>query len=177
MIEDGIEPLLRGLAAQACQRIDTELVDDVRNFLFGPPGSGGFDLASLNIQRGRDHGLPLYNAVRASMGLTPAASFADVTSDSITQARLAEVYASPDEMDVWTGGLAEDAVNGGHVGELMFTVMKQQFEWLRDGDRYWYAKTLSGDRLTEVESTTLGDIIRRNTEIGDEIGDDVFHVR
>jgi len=43
----------------------------VRNFLFGPPGAGGFDLASLNIQRGRDHGLPSYNGARCLMGLTP----------------------------------------------------------------------------------------------------------
>jgi hypothetical protein len=56
--EGGIEPLLRGLAAQAHQAIDVFVVDDGRNFLFGPPGAGGFDLAALNIQRGRDHGLP-----------------------------------------------------------------------------------------------------------------------
>ncbi|NNL50289.1 MAG: peroxidase, partial [Woeseiaceae bacterium] len=62
--EGGIEPLLRGLAAQVCQQIDVFVIDDVRNFLFGNPGSGGFDLAMLNIQRGRDHGLPNYNAVR-----------------------------------------------------------------------------------------------------------------
>jgi hypothetical protein len=59
----------------------------------------------------------------------------------------------------------------------MFAVMKRQFEWLRDGDRYWYTKTLSDDRRREVERTTLADIIRRNTEIGDELDDDVFHVR
>jgi len=52
--EGGIEPLLRGLGSQECQRIDPFVVDGVRNFLFGDPGSGGFDLASLNIQRGRD---------------------------------------------------------------------------------------------------------------------------
>lgn len=37
IVEGGIEPLLRGLAGQECQRIGTELVDDVRNFLFGLP--------------------------------------------------------------------------------------------------------------------------------------------
>ena len=36
----GIEPLLRGLATQRPQEVDVELVDDVRNFLFGPPGRG-----------------------------------------------------------------------------------------------------------------------------------------
>lgn len=59
--EGGIEPLLRGLASQKHQKIDIYIIDDIRNFLFGEPGQGGFDLASLNIQRGRDHGLPSYN--------------------------------------------------------------------------------------------------------------------
>ena len=45
------------------------IVDDVRDFLFGEPIPGGFDLATLNIQRGRDHGLPGYNAVRVAFGL------------------------------------------------------------------------------------------------------------
>ena len=58
------------------------MVDDVRNFLFGPPGADGFDLAALNIQRGRDHGLPSYNDARAALGLSRAQSFAEVSSRS-----------------------------------------------------------------------------------------------
>lgn len=89
--EGGIEPILRGLASQACSGIDTELVDDVRDFLFGPPGAGGFDLASLNIQRGRDHGLPSYNQTRAALGLATNATFSEVSSDPGVQGRLASV--------------------------------------------------------------------------------------
>ena len=77
--EGGIDPVLRGLAHQPAQEIDTLLDDDVRNFLFGPPGAGGFDLAALNIQRGRDHGLPGYNEVRRNFDLEPAEDFADIT--------------------------------------------------------------------------------------------------
>ena len=40
----GLEPLLRGLALQPAQEVDGKMVDGVRNFLFGEPGSGGFDL-------------------------------------------------------------------------------------------------------------------------------------
>ncbi len=47
--EGGIDPLLRGLAKQAYQDLDVLIIDDVRDFLFGQPGEGGFDLASLNI--------------------------------------------------------------------------------------------------------------------------------
>ncbi|MDH3652798.1 MAG: hypothetical protein OEN21_00880 [Myxococcales bacterium] len=173
--EGGIEPILRGLASQPCSAIDTELVDDVRNFLFGPPGSGGFDLASLNIQRGRDHGLPSYNEARRALGLLPIASFTEFGSDPATQARLASVYADVDEIDLWVGALAEDPVNGGHVGEVAFRVIKMQFEALRNGDRYWYrAGGFSPQEVADLEGTTLADVIRRNTTIGAELSDDVF---
>ena len=149
----------------------------MRNFLFGPPGAGGFDLASLNIQRGRDHGLPSYNDVRRGFGLTPRASFAEVSSDPITQTRLASVYADVEEIDLWVGALAEDPFNGGHVGELAFEVITRQFEGLRDGDRYYYmAGEYTGQEVMDLQNTTLADVIRRNTTIGNELSDDVFSV-
>ena len=46
---------------------DVRRVDDVRNFLFGPPGVGGFDLASLNIQRRRDQASLSAQDISASM--------------------------------------------------------------------------------------------------------------
>lgn len=176
IVEAGIDPVLRGLAAQRCQRIDPYVVDDVRNFLFGPPGAGGFDLPALNIQRGRDHGLPAYNAVRAAYGLPAARSFAEVSSDPEVQARLAAVYASPDEIDVWIGGLAEDPVRGAHVGPLVHAILVDQFTALRDGDRFWYERILSREQRDRLESVRLSDIIRRNTDVGKELPDDVFRV-
>lgn len=46
-----------------------QMVDDMRNVLFPVGRRDGLDLASLNIQRGRDHGLPTYNQVRQYLGL------------------------------------------------------------------------------------------------------------
>jgi hypothetical protein len=53
-----LDVILKGLASQRMQEVDARVVDAIRNFLFGPPGAGGLDLASLNIQRGSDQGLP-----------------------------------------------------------------------------------------------------------------------
>jgi len=170
----GISSLLRGLASQLAQDVDVLVIDDVRNFLFGSPGQGGFDLASLNMQRGRDHGLPSYNQARIESGLSPAAGFHDITSDVEIQQRLESVYGNVDDVDVWIGGLAEDHLPCSLVGELFFTVLSDQFERLRDGDRFWYEVAFSDTDLEELQTTSLADIIRRNTPIGSDIQENVF---
>ena len=165
LTEGGIDPILRGVAANISQEIDTRLVDDVRNFLFGPPGSGGFDLGSLNIQRGRDHGLPSYNEAREAYGLAKVTSFAEITSDTEIADGLAEVYDTVDDIDVFVGGLAEDHVEGAVVGALFHAVLTDQFTRLRDGDRFWYENRYDGEQLEALEATKLSDIILANTGI------------
>ena len=66
--EGGLEPILRGAVEQPAQEIDTKVVDELRNFLF-PKSGVGLDLAAINIQRGRETGIPDYNTVRAALGL------------------------------------------------------------------------------------------------------------
>ena len=61
--EDVVENILRGLTSQIAEREDAILCSDVRNKLFGPMEFSRRDLASLNIMRGRDNGLPDYNTV------------------------------------------------------------------------------------------------------------------
>lgn len=171
---DGIDNLLRGLASQRCQELDTKVVDAVRNFLFGPPGSGGLDLAALNIQRGRDHGLPSYNEVRKSLGMRPARRFMEINPDPDVQAALREAYDSPDDVDLWVGGLAEPHVPGAMVGPVFHRILSRQFVALRDGDRFFYEGSLPPEALRFVRDQTLAGIIRRNTGIGDELPDHVF---
>ncbi|MGB5683294.1 MAG: peroxidase family protein, partial [Polyangiales bacterium] len=127
-------------------------------------------------QRGRDHGLPDYASAVFARGLGRIHSFADISSDPVVQSLLAAQYGDIHEIDLWVGGISEDPVNGGHVGELFFNILKSQFEALRDGDRYWYEIALPIDEVIEIENTTLADVIRRNTTIDTEIDDDVFHV-
>ena len=165
----GISPLLKGLSSQAAQEVDVHIVDDVREFLtgpFGPPGMIGFDLASLNIQRGRDHGLCDYNSMRSAFGLPTMASFSQITSDTSLANLLQSVYGDVNAIDPWVGMLAEDHVPGGSVGALMSAVILDQFQRTRDGDRFWYQNDPAlQDYLGQIESTSLADIIRLNTEL------------
>lgn len=173
--DHGIEPYLRGLVSQTAQEVDAKVVGDVRNFLFGAPGSGGFDLVSLNIQRGRDHGLPDFNSIRVRYGLPAAATFADITSDPILRLQLAELYDSPNDVDPWVGMLCEDHMPNASVGVTAFMVIRDQFERLRDGDRFYYERDFSGAARDRIRNTRLSDIIRRNTTFKD-VRRDVFRM-
>jgi peroxidase len=174
LIEDGIDPVLRGLASKIAQEVDTFCVNEIRNFLFGPPGSGGFDLVSLNIQRGRDHGLADFNQTRLDYGLTPVQSVQEIHPDAHVQQRLAEAYPSINDIDLWVGGLAEEHVPGAIVGETFHAIIKDQFERLRAGDRFWYERYLPENLVLLVNRQTLSRIIRRNTDIGNELPNNVF---
>ena len=163
--EAGIDPILRGFATQVAQEADPMMIDDARNLLFGPPGSGGLDLAALNIQRGRDHELPSYNDIREALGLRRITSFDDPIFQDGYGSKLAQVYNSPDEIDAWIGGLAEKPVGNALMGETNTLIIKDQFERLRDGDRFWYQNEYSGAQLDYLNNLTLSDVIRRNTDI------------
>lgn len=178
--EFGIDKLLQGAFLQRMQEIDGEIVDDVRNNLFGPPTSGHLlDLATLNIQRGRDHGLPDYNTCREAYALARKNSFAEVTSDASVQVKLASVYDTVDDIDPWIGALVEDHVPGAAVGELICEALKEQFERLQISDRFWFENdaALSEQEKESIRNTTLADVIRRNTSLSNgDVPDDVFHL-
>ncbi len=173
-----LDPILRGLASQRHQQLDVKIVDALRNFLFGAPGQGGFDLASLNIQRGRDHGVGSYNDTRAALGLGRVSRFDEITSDPDVQQALFLTYGSVDRIDLWIGGLAEDplASEGSQLGPLFREILILQFEALRDGDRFWYERDLTVDELRRVKDTSLARVIRDNTGIGRELQKNVFFV-
>jgi len=176
VIDHGIDSVLRGLTMQRAQEIDNLVVDEVRNFLFGPPGAGGFDLASLNIQRGRDHGLPDYNTLRRVFGLPTIDTFEDINPDPAVWQGFAAVYDSVDAIDPWPAMLAEPQVPGALVGPTLRTILAEQFRRLRDGDRFWYTAYLPQDLISLVERQTLTTILRRHTSIGEEVGLNAFIV-
>ena len=163
--EAGIDPILRGISSSVSQQVDNQIIDDVRNLLFGfGPNASARDLAAINIQRGRHNGLADYNTIRESFGLARVTSFAEITSDPEKQATLETLYGDVDNIDFFVGMLAEDLLPGASVGESVAAVLKNQFQRLRDGDRFYYENTFTPEEIAEIRSTRLSDIIRRNTD-------------
>lgn len=168
--EFGLESFLKGFSTHKQYETDTKINSILRNFLFGSPTAPvrfGIDLASLNIQRGRDHGLPDYNDIRKFYTGSPARTFADITKNTTLAAALQTQYGTIDNIDLWIGILAEDMLPGKSVGKTMHAMLKAQFEKLRDGDFYFYKSdpNLPAAIKTQVSNTKLSDLIKRNTTL------------
>ena len=170
VVKYNLEPFLKGFAAHTQYETDTKINSVLRNFLFVSPNNPvrfGIDLGSLNIQRGRDHGLPNYNAVRKYYTGAAATSFLQVTSKPALADSLKKLYGTPDNMDLWIGILAEDHVAGKSVGNTIHQMLKKQFENLRDGDFYFYKNDPYLPFLTRfrLSRTKFSDVIKRNTSL------------
>jgi Ca2+-binding RTX toxin-like protein len=158
----GADGLLRHLASDTAQPLDTHIIEDLRSLLNDPPDAT--DLAAINIQRAHDLGLGTLNETRTALGLTPYTSFDQITSDTATAAALKQAYGTVDAIDLWTGGLAEDHTAGAAIGQTFGKIIADQFTALRDGDRlYFENQGFDRQTLNEIKSTTLSDIIQRDT--------------
>lgn len=178
-----VDKLLMGLATQTSQEIDTKVVDDVRNFLFAPQMGMGLDLASMNIERGRDHGLADYNTMLSTyeslmagvpgfdqVDLTAALDFDDLNTSPEIIAQLETLYSSVSALDPWMMALAETHVDGTNVGPLVLAGLVDQFTRLRDGDSHFYMGNsyLWSDEVSEVvnfDNLVLMDIVAWNTDM------------
>ncbi len=173
----GIEPYLKGMAFSTQEKIDPKIVDGLRNFLFITPGATfGFDLASLNIQRGRDHGLPDYNTIRQHFLGHKASCFKDINPDMDVYENLAHAYDNDiNNVDPWVGMISEKHIPGKAMGPTLYAILSDQFHRLRDADFYYFEHDpfMSYRMKHEIRMTTLSDILERNT--GYDFRDDVFH--
>jgi peroxidase len=157
LLDFGIDVLIRGMIftpARKPQRITsqvTELLFDVT------------DMSSLNIQRGRDHGLRTYNAYRQMCKLPPLRSFDDwkEVSDPAVRRRVAELYGSPDKVDLYVGGLLEEPSENSLLGETFSCIIGEQFTRTRNGDRFYFENVdiFTPSQIQSLQQVTLASVI------------------
>jgi len=142
----GVDALLRGAAAAVSQEVDVLFHDAVRNDFVGW-NVQGLDFAALQLQRGRDMGVPPYVTVVAAQGRTPPANMTELVAlarlparvAARVQGRLEEVYGhAVEQVDLLVGALLEAHLPGGAVGATMAGLLVDAMVRLRDGDRYWF---------------------------------------
>lgn len=81
---------------------------------------------------------PGYNAWRRFCGLSEPRGLFDLSfilKNMELASNLLELYGTPENIDVWVGGISEPFVEGGRVGPLFGCLIGRQFKNLRDGDR------------------------------------------
>lgn len=161
--------LVRGEVSQSAAAVDTYFTSQVSGKLFQGDNPYGLDLVSVNIQRGRDHGVASYTKWRMYCGLPPVGNFSDLAQDMDAGAlgRIKKVYKHVDDIDFYTGGLAERPIQDGLVGPTFACVIADQFLRLKRGDRFWYETNekpmaFAKEQLTELHKTSLARILCDN---------------
>ncbi|KAK3795780.1 hypothetical protein RRG08_062654, partial [Elysia crispata] len=156
-----MDSLLAGILEDTAQRVDRWYSRGMTNHMFETLPFKGLDIVSLNIQRGRDHGLPRYNEWRQECGFSPISTFDDMGRDGRLFQR---VYRNTNDIDLYSGALHEVPVNQGIVGETYACLIGRQFENLKFGDRFWYQNTAAPNAFTnaqiqEIEGQSLATIL------------------
>ena len=134
------------MASQIAEKEDSFLCSDVRDKLFGPMDFSRRDLGALNIMRGRDNGLPDYNTCRECFNLPKIEKFTDINPALAAErpdifTTLENLYGTVDNIDLYVGAMLESR---DEPGILFRTVIKEQFQRIRDSDRFWFENLENG---------------------------------
>lgn len=173
LFEGGVDPIIRGFMTTAVKR-PHRMTPAITEKMFGST-----DLGSLNIQRGRDHGIPSYNKMRNFCGLKFANNFddfGDMILDRNLRAGLARNYNTTNDVDFYVGSMLEDPVIGGLVGTTLSCVIGEQFRRARDGDRFYFENPGIFTRLQmeEIKKSSLSRIICDNADNFELVSQDAF---
>ena len=177
-----VETFVRGLTTQKSQELDASFSAELTDHLFQQDGEQfGLDLVSLNIQRGRDHGLAPYNAWRELCGQTKLGSWKEASHafSSSNVARLQALYNSVDDIDVFIGGILEPPTDGSILGPTFLCIIGDQFQRIRTGDRLWYEEEAAGfslEQLEQLRRSSLARVLCDNSDNVSVIQPAVFHV-
>ncbi|KAL3869555.1 hypothetical protein ACJMK2_042223 [Sinanodonta woodiana] len=180
--EGGIDPVLRGLFGVGTKkRQPNEIMNsELTEHLFELANAVGQDLASLNIQRARDHGIPFYNQYRKLCNLTEAKdSFEDFKNeikDKETRDKLALLYGHPGNVDLFPGAMAETPLENAKIGPTLMCILVDQFKRLRAGDRFWYENpmTFTSDQIVQIKQVSLASVICDSSDRINRVQPDVF---
>ena len=193
----GIDGWIVGMVANNSQEMDNEMAIGLTDELFERENINreGLSLSALNMQRGREHGLPAYSDFLAKCGkkfkgLYPIDVSNVETFDDIRALFPKAVFKSirrvynndPTSTDLFSAGMGERPTNPRFfrtkepifdrslpnpiLGPTFTCLFIDQFERLRDGDRFFYLnKQFTNSQLQAIKDRKFSDIICNNIEI------------
>ncbi|XP_075923678.1 dual oxidase 1-like [Petromyzon marinus] len=165
-----VDEIIMGMSSQIAEREDHIIVEDLLDKMYGPLKATRSDLMALTIQQGRDHGAPTYNDMRRALHMTPIAEWEDfnhTNAQTKVIERLKQAYNGDiSRLELWPGGLLE--CQGG-PGPLFSRILVDQFERIRDGDRFWFENTNNGifteDEVRDVLATRFSHVLQTVMDI------------
>jgi len=181
LFNNGIEPITFGLLGNETESATNIIAESLSRFLFIPIGTSGLaDLMSFNLQRGREHGIPGYWHWRKHCGLGDSRNFDSLQADHDQPniEKLKKLYNNRMELvDLWAAGIAEKHVRGKAIGRTFGCILKDQFERLRDGDRYYYENpgVFTSAQLASIKRMSFARVFCNNLQGIVSVQRDVFY--
>jgi len=171
--ENSLAKCVAGLSSAPCPAPGPSLSPGVQGGLFPARGGpeGGLDLASINIQRGRDHGLPGYAQYRQLCSGAPVTSFTSLLAVMSEEAvgELKSVYSHVGDVDLWIGGLMERPLPGALLGPTFAWILQEQFGRSRQADRFFYSGAggagLTAGQVSAIERHSLARLLCDNSPV------------
>ena len=182
VVAEGFVEHARTLVARRPETFDNNVISSVHEQLFTSNFRFGLDLIALNIQRGRDHGIPTYTTVLRACNDINIRRWDDLRAlmepGAITQLR--SVYENPNDVDLFAGGLSERRARGAQVGPTFQCLIGQQFFDVRYGDRFFYdiggmEHSFTAAQLAEIRKTSWARMMCDT--LGTEFGGDFNKVQ
>ena len=163
-----LDPLLRGMLADRSTELDQFLSMVLTTQLFPrtPSDQLGQDLATRNIQRAREQGVPPYRRWQeyCEGKYNVAATFTDQADPLIREVYGEDGYE--DGIDLWVGGISEQILQGSNVGPTVACILGEGFTNLRAGDRfYWENPTeFNTEQRNSLSQMTISKVICENAD-------------
>jgi hypothetical protein len=127
---------------QKLQRADGELID----------------LASIDVLRVRERGVPRYNEFRRLFRLKPASSFEQLTDNPVWAAELKQIYGDVERVDLMVGMYAEPKPPGFGFSDTAFRVFILMASRRLESDRFF-----TTDYRAEIYTPAGMDWVAENT--------------
>jgi hypothetical protein len=183
-----IDTYILGGIKQQAEQLDPKVNNDLRGNIF--------DLAAMNLARGRNHELPSYQKMYEAVKKEPFSNINQLTDSFYVKQRLIHVYGKHEyydqgyrdyhvnhhyqqedgrcdyfePIDLWIAAISEKKLPGALMGEIGARAIMEQFDNMRNCDPYFYLwDPVVEHYLDEIHNTRLSKIIIRNTKIPNSV--------
>jgi hypothetical protein len=126
------------------------------------------DLASVEILRDRERGVPRYNQFRRLLRKAPVNSFEELTGgDKALAEKIGNVYGGDlEKVDLMVGLFAEPLPDGFGFSETAFRIFILMASRRLNSDRFftdsWNAETYTQEGIEWIANTSMGGILKRH---------------